>query len=297
MRQPERSRRCVVAQLQRNNGTTGSSESKDAPGDNLFDLEFGDIFDLFFGPAASAAAEQSRPRSTMPSASGKRGRGKSQATRDLGRAAHDILAAAPHAMTLRQLYYALISGGAIPKVESEYARLKRIMRDLREDGTVPWGWLVDHTRAVFEPRTWDGIEGLLKDSAKLYRRDLMRQQKVAIQVWAESDSIGSVITEVTDRYCIPTFIGRGYAARGYLWSAARDAVEAHGAGKQVHILHVGDHDPSGVDIFRDVEETLRLYAIAVDMKKAVSSVRNSLLAAIERDGARPDEEIMDGVTE
>ena len=79
--------------------------------------------------------------------------------------------------------------------------------DLREDGSVPWDWLVDHTRSVFQPRTFDGIEGLLQDSAKLYRRDLMRQQKVAIQVWAESDSIGSVMTRVTDRYCIPTFIG------------------------------------------------------------------------------------------
>lgn len=179
-------------------------------------------------------------------------------------------------MTLRQLYYALVSAGAIPKVEAAYGRLKRVMRDLREDGTVPWSWLVDHTRSVFQPRTFDGVEGLLADSARFYRRDLMRSQPVAIQLWAESDSIGSVIAQTADGYCVPTFIGRGYSARGYLWAAARDAVAAHDRGKKVHILHVGDHDPSGEDIFRDVVDTLRLYAMSCDLGRSVATARDLL---------------------
>lgn len=212
--------------------------------------------------------EQSAPRSKMP------GRGKAASTVELGKAAYDVLSASPYAMTLRQLYYALVSTGAIAKTEAGYGKLKRVMRDLREDGSIPWDWLVDHTRAVFQPRTFDGIEGLLADSARLYRRDLMRQQDVAIQVWAESDSIGSVIAQTADRYTIPTFIGRGYSARGYLWSAAQDAVKAHEAGKRVSILHVGDHDPSGEDIFRDVMETLRAYSLAVVMDRSVSRIRS-----------------------
>lgn len=215
------------------------------------------------------------------------GRGKAEATVALGQAAHDVLARSSYAMTLRQLYYALVSAGAIPKVDAVYDKLKRVMRQLREDGSVPWEWLVDHTRDVFEARTFDGIEGLLDDSARLYRRDLMRSQDVAIQLWAESDSIGSVIAGTADRYCIPTFIGRGYSARGYLWAAAQDAVAAHAAGKMVHILHVGDHDPSGEDIFRDVEETLRLYALAIEAGASVQDIRTMLAAGrlldIERD--------------
>lgn len=235
-------------------------------------------------------AAQSAPRC-------RKGRGKSNDTIVLGQACHDILAGTPYAMTLRQLYYAAVSAGVIPKVEASYSRLKRIMRDRREDGLTPWGWLVDHTRSVFEPRTWDGIEGLLQDSARLYRRDLMRQQRVAIQVWAESDSIGSVITQVTDRYCIPTFIGRGYAARGYLWNAARDACAAHGTDKRVHILHIGDHDPSGVDIFRDVEETLRLYSTAINFEGwSVTETRRFLDRRIRADGVSPDDDVF-GATE
>jgi hypothetical protein len=181
-----------------------------------------------------------------------------------------------HPLTLRQLYYALVSRGAIPKTEAAYAKLKRVMRDVRESGACPWDWVVDHVRSVFAARTWEGVEGLLDDTSKLYRRDLMRHQDVAIQLWAESDSIGSVIAPVADRYTIPTFVGRGYASRGYLWSAAREAVAAHKAGKDVVILHVGDFDPSGEDIFRDVEQTLRLYAAAIELNRTVASVRPSL---------------------
>ncbi len=119
----------------------------------------------------------------------------------------------------------------------------------------------------------------------------MRSQRVAIQLWAESDSIGSLIARTADRYTISTFIGRGYSARGYLWAAAKDAVHAHEAGKRVHILHVGDHDPSGEDIFRDVEETLRLYAIAVETDAPAAVVRRHLLARIRHEGAPPDEDV------
>jgi len=240
----------------------------------------------------ATSPQQSAPRSE------KVGRGRSAATIAFGQIARDILAASPYAMTLRQLYYALVSVGAIPKNESSYSKLKRVMRDLREDGAVPWDWLVDHTRSVFAPRTWDGVEDLLTDTATLYRRDLMRQQKVAIQLWAESDSIGSVIAQVADRYTIPTFIGRGYAARGYLWQAAKDAVAAYQAGKRVRILHVGDFDPSGVDIFRDVEETLRLYAITLDWTSkeighppSVADVRRSLLRDCVASGGEPSRDL------
>ncbi len=224
---------------------------------------------------------QSAPRSE------KVGRGKSSETIALGDAARAILAGSRWPMTLRQLYYALVSAGAIGKTEPAYGKLKRVMRDRREDGSIPWDWLVDHTRSVFQPRTWNGLEDLLTDTASLYRRDLMRQQAVAIQLWAESDSIGSVIATVADRYTIPTFIGRGYSARGYLWAAAKDAIAAHEAGKTVHLLHVGDHDPSGEDIHRDVEETLRLYAVAVDWGWPVNRIRSLLLREIRDFGFEP----------
>jgi hypothetical protein len=201
------------------------------------------------------------------------GRGRAADTILLGRQACEVLAKRD-AMTLRQLYYALVSTGAIPKTEAAYGKLKRLIVDLREDGTIPWGSIVDHVRAVFQTRTWDSVEDLLNDTATLYRRNLMRDQDYSIQLWAESDSIGSVIAPVAERYTIPTFIGRGYSSRGYLWNAAADAVAAHDAGKIIIIFHVGDFDPSGEDIFRDLEKTFRLYAAAIQTGRTVAGLRS-----------------------
>lgn len=197
-----------------------------------------------------------------------RTRGKAAGTIELVDAASRILEASRWPMTLRQLYYQVVSAAdrgelGFPKTEQSYKRLARTMRDAREDGTVPWHWIVDNVRTVFKPRTFDGVEGLLESSSRFYRADLMRSQPVAIQVWAESDSIAAVIKHATDPYCVPVFPAHGYSGRRFLWDAANDAVDAYFAGKEVHILHVGDHDPSGDDIFRDVVETIRLYAYAL----------------------------------
>lgn len=217
---------------------------------------------------APTTVQHSGPRTQKP-------RGRSAASRSIADAALAELRE-QRPQTLRQAYYRLVSTGHLPKTEAAYRKLKGLLRDLREEGTLPWAWLADHTRFVLRSRTFDGIEGLLADSAALYRADLMRRQSVAIQVWAESDSIGSVIAEVADGYSVPVFVGRGYGARGYLWSAAQDIVAALDANKTMLILHVGDHDPSGEDIARDVQETLRRYTVAGLTGRPVREVERQL---------------------
>ena len=162
-------------------------------------------------------------------------------------------------LTLRQLYYRLVAAGAIDKTEAAYGAVKRRLLDLRESGRVPWRHVVDNTRFVHAVDTFEGPAAALAETARLYRRDLMRSQPTRVEVWAESDSIGSVLSEVTDEYGIPLYVGRGYSSRGYLRSAAEQIERAAAAGKQTLILHLGDYDPSGEDISRAVQETLLRY--------------------------------------
>ena len=162
-------------------------------------------------------------------------------------------------LTLRQLYYRLVAAGSIDKTEAAYGTVKRRLLDLRESGRVPWRYVADNTRFVHAVDTFDGPATALAEAARLYRRDLMRSQPTRIEVWAESDSIGSVLSEVTDEYGIPLYVGRGYSSRALLHSAAEQIERAGAAGKRTLILHLGDYDPSGEDISRTVRDTLTRY--------------------------------------
>jgi len=159
-------------------------------------------------------------------------------------------------LTLRQLYYRLVAAGAILKTEPASRAVQRRLVELRESGRVPWRHVVDNTRWVHGVDVFDGPEAALRATAQHYRRDIMRWQPTRIEVWAESDSIGSVLAAVTNEFGCDLYIGRGYSSRGYLHSAAEQIEAAAAAGKRTLIIHMGDYDPSGEDIARTVRDTL-----------------------------------------
>lgn len=193
-------------------------------------------------------------------------------------------------LTLRQLYYRLVATGAIPKTEGAYGTVKRLLLELRESGRVPWRYIIDNTRWVTQATMHDGPEAALRATAAHYRRDLMRSQPVRIEVWAESDSIGSVLAEVTNEYGVPLYIGRGYASRGYLRSAAEEIAEAVMDDKLTLILHLGDYDPSGEDIARSVEETLERYVAEILLGDGVEDgLIRDVLPAFERLAVTPEQ--------
>src|SRR3954452_13666185 len=50
-------------------------------------------------------------------------------------------------MTVRQVFYRLVSAGAIAKTEAEYkTTVVRLLGEMRLDGQVPFGWIADNTR-------------------------------------------------------------------------------------------------------------------------------------------------------
>ncbi len=186
-------------------------------------------------------------------------------------------------MTVRHLFYRLLSQRVVTK-KADYKKLIRIVKDLREEGVVPWDWIADRTRVVMRSKTWDGVEAMLKETAILYRRDLMRGQPVALQIWAESDSIAAVIAQVADRYTVPVYVGRGFTSRGYLHQSAEEITSAIQTGKEVVVLHVGDYDPSGEHIYRDVFRTLKEYVLAAYGGVPVAGIRRALADKVEHDG-------------
>jgi hypothetical protein len=161
-------------------------------------------------------------------------------------------------MTVRQVFYRLVSNGVIGKTEAEYkSTVVRLLGRMRREGAVPFHWIADNTRWMRKPRTWSSLETMLQRTAEAYRRDVWDNQDVYVEVWLEKDALAGVLYEVTKEWDVPLMVSRGYSSITYLHSAA-EAIAAQG--KPAHIYYFGDYDPSGLDIPRKVEAGLREFA-------------------------------------
>jgi hypothetical protein len=162
-------------------------------------------------------------------------------------------------LTLRQLYYQFVSRGWIPNRQREYDRLGRIVNDARLAGLLPWDRIVDRTRNVRALPHWATPAGVVQAAARSYREDLWRDQRVRAECWIEKDALVGVFEAACEDMHVPLFSCRGYTSQSEVWAAAQRLERYMESGQDVVILHFGDHDPSGIDMTRDIEERLRLF--------------------------------------
>ena len=210
-------------------------------------------------------------------------------------------------MTVRQCFYRLVSTGTIDKTEGEYKNICRYLSQLRMANIVPFEWIADTTRWMRKPRSDDDIESALRRTSETYRRALWRDQSAYVEVWLEKDALAGVLYEITEHYDVPLMVTRGYPSLSFVHAAA-EAISV--MSKPVHLYYFGDHDPSGVDIPRKVEERIREFApmanitfnrVAVDenqiiefnlptrpTKKSDSRSKNFKGESVEVDAIPPD---------
>lgn len=158
-------------------------------------------------------------------------------------------------MTVRQVFYRLVSEGVIDKTEQEYkGTVVRLLADLRREGRVPFGDIADSTRWVRRPKSSDGLEDFLDDSISLYRRNMWQDIDAYVEIWLEKEALAGVLWRSTSKWNVPLMVTRGYASLSYLHGAGEAIREQ---GKPAYLYYFGDYDPSGCDITRQVEEGVR----------------------------------------
>jgi hypothetical protein len=161
-------------------------------------------------------------------------------------------------MTVRQVFYRLVSAGVIEKTEAEYnTTVIRLLSDMRLDGEIPFAWIADNTRWVRKPRVHNSLAEALHYTAEFYRRDFWTSMPAYVEIWLEKEALAGVLVEETDPWGVPLYVTRGYASLSYLYSAAETIRET---GKATYIYYFGDLDPSGLDISRSIEQRLRQFA-------------------------------------
>jgi hypothetical protein len=168
-------------------------------------------------------------------------RGMGRRSLDLIKIMRTIIAAA-QPITGRGVGYKLFVKKLIASMKTgDMQRVYRLLRKAREQGIIPWEWIVDETRSLERVSTWDDPEHYAKTVARSYRRDFWNQQPFRVQVWSEKGTVRGVLKPVLDEYAVGFNPLHGFNSA----TAVHDAAEDND-GRPLIILYVGDFDPSGM---------------------------------------------------
>lgn len=178
-------------------------------------------------------------------------------------AANDIISAYQaqgFVLTVRQLYYQFVARDLIPNRVSEYKKLAATIDNARKAGLIDWDAIEDRTRFLRSVSTWDSPGDIIRSAYASYREDWWIDQPAYVEVWIEKDALIGVIEDVCEEYRVPYFACRGYASQSELYTAGKRMYQAARRNKRAVVLHLGDHDPSGIDMTRDLEDRLNMFA-------------------------------------
>ena len=172
-----------------------------------------------------------------------------------------------YSLTLRQIYYQLVSKNMLENSERSYNNLGVLLNNGRLGGLVDWEAIEDRTRYIRALSHWNHPGEIIKDAAASYNIDLWQGQDYYIEVWVEKDALIGIVEQTATRYDVPCFSCRGYVSQSEMWEAAQRIIEKNRTDKKCIVLHLGDHDPSGIDMTRDIRERLYMFGAAVEIKR------------------------------
>ncbi len=162
-------------------------------------------------------------------------------------------------LTLRQLYYQFVARGWLANRQQEYKRLGSVLNDARLAGLVDWTTIEDRTRDLRGRSHWSGPDELVQSAAQDFGLDRWEGQPQRVEVWIEKDALIGVIERACIDLDVPYLSCRGYTSQSEMWSAGMRLVRWARRGYDNIVLHLGDHDPSGIDMTRDITDRLELF--------------------------------------
>ncbi|MGH8659726.1 MAG: hypothetical protein ACREV4_14950 [Gammaproteobacteria bacterium] len=173
------------------------------------------------------------------------GRGKSTKSLHLIHAARDILEEIQPA-SVRAVCYQLFTLGVIPDMsKGSTSRVSVQLVYAREQGIIPWSWIVDETRSAERVSMWDHPDSFAETVQRAYRRDMWAQALQKVEVWSEKGTIRGTLAPVLDKYGVTLRVMHGYSSATVANQVASETAEM---AKPLLVLYVGDWDPSGMNM-------------------------------------------------
>jgi hypothetical protein len=196
-----------------------------------------------------------------------------------------------HPMTVRQVYYQLVSRQVIENNRCQYQAVSKALVAARKEGVIPWDWVEDRLRRPRSVSMWSGLSEFAADAAASFHLDVWRTQPSYLEVWLEKDALSGIFEDVLRPYGVTLNVGRGYDG----WDSIHNAAQRLSSSDTV--LYFGDFDPSGEDMVRSLRDRLAFferdpiviksaltsedierYRLPPDFAKATDSRRNAFVA-------------------
>jgi hypothetical protein len=173
-------------------------------------------------------------------------------------------------MTLRQVYYRLVSRQVLENTRAQYQALSNALVTARQEGVIPWDWIEDRTRRPRSVNMWRDLADFAQTAVRAYRRDVWGSQPCYLETWLEKDALSGIFESVLSPYGVTLCVGRGYDG----WSSIHGAAERYGDGGGVTVLYFGDFDPSGEDMVRSLSKRLGFFECQPEIVKCALTAQD-----------------------
>ena len=169
-------------------------------------------------------------------------------------------------LTLRQVYYQLVARDYIPNNERSYKNTGELINNARLAGLIDWHAIQDRTRNLRKNSHWSSPADIMESVLYSYEIDKRYDQPNYIEVWVEKDALIGIVSQISSKLDVPCFSCRGYVSASEMWAASQRFIQQEDRERRI-ILHLGDHDPSGKDMTRDISERLELFGADVEVQR------------------------------
>jgi hypothetical protein len=163
-------------------------------------------------------------------------------------------------LTVRQLFYQFVARTFIENTQSEYKRLADHISNARDGGKIDWDAIEDRTRHFNVMYGWLDPAHRIRSAAESYREDLWLRQYHHVEVWIEKEALLGIIEDICEQLRVPYCAHRGSASSSFVHQAGKRLAGICRQGRKPVVLHLADHDPTGIHMTDDLRERLSLYA-------------------------------------
>lgn len=171
-------------------------------------------------------------------------------------------------LTLRQLYYQLVTRNLIPNVERSYKNLSSLVSDARLAGVMDWDAIEDRVRQPHIPLEFHDLEHRIATAIQNYRLPRWATQPSYAELWVEKDALAGVLSPLASKYHVTLMVNRGYSSQSAMYESAKRFMEVQDGERQLVLFYLGDFDPSGEDMVRDIRERLEMFGVVdLDVQK------------------------------